>query len=263
LARSSTPPRKANALAVVGWQSREARIMVDVRIKLLGSEETTMSSTAGVHALVAEASATIELAKSMDNYGVVAQMLAKVRDALSDAVAEREAEPVDDTDAERLSRMLGPSVDGQVVVAALEDGDYVDQPEWLWRNHTTSVCGFGRWSKALGQAPYIRADIALAALAASPPTSELEALRKRVAELEREKRDAFNHGYVIACCNISNLHNDEVIAHDVLANLGVAKHEVVAMDLSEYDLTALKKIEKCRSQSPYAARRVREGGKVE
>lgn len=148
---------------------------------------------------------------------------------LSDAVAEREAEPV----------------------------------ACMWRTSWTGE----KWHFA-EKASFSRSDLergivhSVTPLHTSPPTSELEALRKRVAELEVEKIVAFNNGYVIACCNIMHLHADEVVACDVFAQLGVTQEEVAAMDLGEYDLEAIEKIDATYSQH-ITARRVREGGKVE
>lgn len=66
---------------------------------------------------------------------------------------------------------------------------------------------------------------------------------------EAEER-AFNAGYVIACCNIYNLHGDACMASDVLIEAGITKSQVAAMDLSEYDTRALKEIRKARSEDP-------------
>lgn len=67
-----------------------------------------------------------------------------------------------------------------------------------------------------------------------------------------EMKNAFNTGYVIACCNAMNLHGDSVISFDTLAQLGISRDEVAAMYLTEYDLDALKEIEEAQSSSPYA-----------
>ncbi|APY14280.1 hypothetical protein BKD02_08390 [Brucella sp. 09RB8910] len=72
------------------------------------------------------------------------------------------------------------------------------------------------------------------------------------AKLEAAEKSAFEHGYVLACCNIVNLHDEPTIAHCTLSELGVTRAAVKAMDLSEYDLKALRKIERDRSRSPYA-----------
>lgn len=72
------------------------------------------------------------------------------------------------------------------------------------------------------------------------------------AKLAAAEKAAFEHGYVLACCNIVNLHDEPTIAHCTLSELGVTRADVKAMNLSEYDLKALRKIERDRSRSPYA-----------
>ena len=55
----------------------------------------------------------------------------------------------------------------------------------------------------------------------------------------------FNRGYIIACCNIANLHNDPVIASDVLGELGLSKAQIKAAfydEMAEYDQQALDEI---------------------
>jgi hypothetical protein len=59
-------------------------------------------------------------------------------------------------------------------------------------------------------------------------------------------RSEFNHGYVIACCNVTNLHDEPGIAHDTLRELGVTKAEVKRMGLCDYDAKALREIERAR-----------------
>lgn len=89
-----------------------------------------------------------------------------------------------------------------------------------------------------------------------------EALEAKLAAAEKI---AFEHGYVLACCNIVNLHDEPTIAHCTLSELGVTRAAVKEMNLSEYDLKALRKIEGGCSGSPYAKtkRKVRaaQGGK--
>lgn len=65
------------------------------------------------------------------------------------------------------------------------------------------------------------------------------------------ERCAFNTGYVIALCNLQNLHGSSECAHDVLSELGVTRREIAEMDLSDYDKAALRKIERGRAESPY------------
>ncbi|MGV0879479.1 hypothetical protein V6767_20300 [Martelella sp. FLE1502] len=52
----------------------------------------------------------------------------------------------------------------------------------------------------------------------------------------------YKRGYLIACCNLMNLHHDAPIAADVLAQCGITQADVDAMDLTEYDATALTAI---------------------
>lgn len=68
---------------------------------------------------------------------------------------------------------------------------------------------------------------------------------------EAEKA-AFNNGYLIACCNLTNMHNEPCLASDVLAELGIVEADVATMDLSEYDARALAEIRKARSRDPLA-----------
>ncbi|RWR30523.1 hypothetical protein D2T29_12695 [Sinirhodobacter populi] len=68
------------------------------------------------------------------------------------------------------------------------------------------------------------------------------------------EKAAFNHGYLIACCNIENLHKEGPIAADVLAEAGISSAEVKAMNLSEYDARALRSIRKARSVDPIVSK---------
>jgi hypothetical protein len=63
---------------------------------------------------------------------------------------------------------------------------------------------------------------------------------------EAATKAAFSHGYLLACCNVANLHGHPEIAFDILSELGISKAEVEAMDLCDYDLDALKEIETAR-----------------
>lgn len=71
-------------------------------------------------------------------------------------------------------------------------------------------------------------------------------------QLAMAEKIAFEHGYVLACCNIVNLHDEPTIAHDTLSELGVTRQAVKAMNLSEFDMKALRKIERGAVGSPYA-----------
>lgn len=57
---------------------------------------------------------------------------------------------------------------------------------------------------------------------------------------------AFKAGYLLACCNLQNLHDQPGIACDVLAEAGITEADVAAMDLSDYDATALAEIRAAR-----------------
>lgn len=63
--------------------------------------------------------------------------------------------------------------------------------------------------------------------------------------------DNFNVGYVLACANIVNLHNDPVIAANVLGELGVSWTDIKRMGLSDYDMAALRKIKREVGISPF------------
>lgn len=68
--------------------------------------------------------------------------------------------------------------------------------------------------------------------------------------MTKEERAAWQNGYLIACCNLANMHDRPCLASDVLAEGGITKSEVEQMDLSEYDRRALDKIRKARSKDP-------------
>lgn len=84
----------------------------------------------------------------------------------------------------------------------------------------------------------------------------VDAAADAISRLEREKAEAekraFNHGYLIATANIMNLHGEEVIAGDVLDQLGVSADEIRAMDLSEYDMDALEPLLSRTQEPPHA-----------
>lgn len=91
----------------------------------------------------------------------------------------------------------------------------------------------------------VDAEDAQAALAAA----QAEIVRLKEAA-QHSKREQFNAGYLLACCNISNMHNEESIASDILAEAGITEEEVKSLDLSEYDATALVKIREARNTDP-------------
>jgi hypothetical protein len=57
---------------------------------------------------------------------------------------------------------------------------------------------------------------------------------------------AFKTGYLLACCNLVNLHDEPGLACDVLAEAGIKQADVKEMDLCDFDAKALKIIRKER-----------------
>jgi hypothetical protein len=57
---------------------------------------------------------------------------------------------------------------------------------------------------------------------------------------------SFKTGYMLACCNLVNLHDEPGLAYDVLAEAGITRADVKAMELCDYDAKALRKIRKER-----------------
>lgn len=100
-------------------------------------------------------------------------------------------------------------------------------------------------AKAAAQADYERRVLS----ALTPEQGETEAVGRRVASEDEVRKAAFSHGYVLACCNLVNLHDRPEIAFDILRELGVSKADIEAMDLCDYDLGALKEIEQARGNS--------------
>ncbi|ASL39503.1 hypothetical protein CBI36_02905 [Acetobacter oryzifermentans] len=68
--------------------------------------------------------------------------------------------------------------------------------------------------------------------------------------LATESKRSFNFGYLTACCNLCNMHNEGSIAADVLSQVDITQSEVAAMDLSEYDSNALQIIRRSRIPDP-------------
>lgn len=62
-----------------------------------------------------------------------------------------------------------------------------------------------------------------------------------MTETKAEKR-AFQAGYLIAVANIVNLHDETVIAEDVLNELGICRSTMERMGLSDYDRKPLRKL---------------------
>jgi len=69
--------------------------------------------------------------------------------------------------------------------------------------------------------------------------------------------DRFNIGYVIACANLVNLHDEPGLAADVMAELGVSWADIKRMGLTEYDMKALRKIKGERCGEAFADGRKR------
>lgn len=58
--------------------------------------------------------------------------------------------------------------------------------------------------------------------------------------INQVRKDAFAHGYLIAVASIMNLHGEDVIAEDVLQELGETADAIERLDLTEYDAEPLK-----------------------
>ena len=54
----------------------------------------------------------------------------------------------------------------------------------------------------------------------------------------------FDVGYVIACANIVNLHDEPTIAADVMLQSGLSWADVRRMGLTDYDMDALRAIKR-------------------
>ena len=70
-----------------------------------------------------------------------------------------------------------------------------------------------------------------------------------MAMTEREIA-AWKNGYLMACCNLANMHDQPSLASDVLAEAAITEANVKAMELTEYDLRALAKIRTARALDP-------------
>lgn len=112
-----------------------------------------------------------------------------------------------------VERLRIPGVDSQVLTAAAEmDEAEKANPEWLWYNGNGAVAvSFGRWAKVEDQAPYIRADLVIAAL------SLIEAERDKLREVIDAYRAAVTDclregGVVISKVGTTNSWWDSIIA---------------------------------------------------
>lgn len=202
-------------------------------------------------------------------YKRAAALLEKLRDEIGSGFGEGDIERIGDIviarlrawdklDREDVKRRLSTPPAPSVAVKALEwvenvaeavTGDYwiVNATQkWLYRSPHVKIAPFDtvEAAKLAAQADY-EARI----------RSALSAQVQYVAEDGERVKAAFNHGYVIACCNITNLHDEPGIAHDTLRELGVTKAEVKKMGLCDYDAKALRDIERARgpNSAVYAA----------
>lgn len=69
------------------------------------------------------------------------------------------------------------------------------------------------------------------------------------------EKSAFKAGYLLACCNLVHLHDEDCLAADVLAEAGLTKADIRTMDLTDFDKRVLKKIRKARRNDPISTAR--------
>ncbi|GFE97537.1 hypothetical protein [Gluconobacter sp. Gdi] len=100
----------------------------------------------------------------------------------------------------------------------------------------------------------------LARADAEASKARVKVLDAQLADMREAKKQAFNQGYLIACCNLTNLHDEPSIACDVLAECGLTEDDIKAADLTEYDAKALAKIRSARGGRDPIAALTREGG---
>ena len=85
---------------------------------------------------------------------------------------------------------------------------------------------------------------------------EAEAALPAVYQLGRaDGASDFNRGYLIACCNLANLHGVPSMASDVLMEAGINAAVVKRMDLSHYDAAALKEIRTAGPDDPISRKK--------
>lgn len=161
-----------------------------------------------------------------------------------------------------------------VTVKALEWVEQINDDWWIADRYRVERCGGSQFacrskgpqSGAFNTLSYeVSFEAAKAAAQADYEArirSALSAQVQDVAEDGERVKAAFNHGYVIACCNITNLHDEPGIAHDTLRELGVTKAEVKKMGLCDYDAKALREIERARGRNSavYAAAPAKQDG---
>lgn len=96
---------------------------------------------------------------------------------------------------------------------------------------------------------------ARSALGASdhPPASSGKALTGKAQGAEHK---GFTAGYAMACANIVNLHGEDTIAENILAESGITLAEVKALGLTDYDMKPLRALfrEIARKQKAHKVR---------
>ena len=60
-------------------------------------------------------------------------------------------------------------------------------------------------------------------------------------------------GYVIACCELVNMHDMPEVAADLLMDMGITESEIKMMGLDEVDLDHLREIRAARGRDPIEA----------
>ena len=73
------------------------------------------------------------------------------------------------------------------------------------------------------------------------------------------KLTEFELGYVIACANLVNLHDQPGMAADVMSALGVSWKQIEIADLTDYDMRALREIKREKSVRPFVDGRTKAG----
>ena len=78
--------------------------------------------------------------------------------------------------------------------------------------------------------------------------------------MSEETKTAFNQGYLIACANIVHLHDEGVVAEDVLSELGITRSQMeAAMKGNDFDLPVVRKLyREIERKLKIAQRRIRE-----
>lgn len=148
---AATPEALAEALTKIN----------DIRNSIIGLQ--TMNWSEHIYPLVAALNAAgfegMSYPEARENYGTMLERTNAAEAALATATAEAASLRAE---VEALKAARDPRVDTQVWTAAasLEEAQR-HQPAWLWFSDGYGPT-FGRWAGGPGQAPYVRADIALA-----------------------------------------------------------------------------------------------------